>query len=96
MAKKKKKGDGLREFIIEYSNTSGTHTANQRAIDKHDAILKFKQLNAGVRVKDAKEVVKPPELHGTTTGPLIYDEVACSAYDEVYQPDKSSVLKESE
>jgi hypothetical protein len=64
LAKKKKKDDGLRDFEVQYSKLSGTHTAIQRAIDKHDAILKFKQLNPGVRVKDAIEIKKPEPVEG--------------------------------
>jgi hypothetical protein len=63
LAKKKKKDDGLKEFGINYSsrNSAVTLTGKQRAIDKHDAILKFKQLNPDIRVKDAVEIIKLPD-----------------------------------
>jgi hypothetical protein len=79
VAKKKKKDDGLNEFIIEYSTQSSSipHTITQRAIDKHDAILKFKQLNPGAKVKDVKEVAKAPEpdiSRGLSAPYLYFDE----------------------
>lgn len=74
MAKKKKKSDGLTNFEIQYSNASGSHTGTQRAIDKHDAILKFKQLNPGVRIKDAKEIPNPNIGRGMSSPTLIIDD----------------------
>lgn len=68
---KKKKTNGLNEFDVTY--TEGRRptllTKKISAIDKFDAILKFKQENPGVNVKDAKPVPKPvaiPVLHADT------------------------------
>ena len=79
-AKKKKKDDGLKNFIISYTTqySTSTLTYTQRAIDKHDAILKFKQLTPGIKIKDVKEEVKQPEPNigrGLSASHLYIDDV---------------------